>query len=545
MGTAVLSLVSAAALAQESRLNVRVGGDDFRGTSVSTERFKPQETAKPADGGSLSGGPSGPNPATATDSRTVEIGGSGGRPLEPGLHRVSIHKSGGPLLGAETFVFVGPGQSKTVELSLDGVPTEGWGDLLDRARGARERCQLQVYDDAMSKLRLVQTYYEHRLRDLKQAIGEFLDSSLVDGVPPDAKANVANLLNSTDNPGPYGLSEAFRKNLDWAREGARGPGMEQFAALEHALFTYGLLQQYYIVLTREIEKLLPRPECGKRTAMLQEATRPLTVGAKDAVGCTAKLRESVTEQVGGLLGGMLGRATPFGAGPGGGGGGGGGPDLSAEEDPVKKDAKREYVSPDGKVKTAIGTLFTDQGLWVSANVLDAPCKGTFQTIYLQDPETGRKAGPTQYLITDLYLDWKLTVSWTRDTYVDGKHVKHESGGWSDSGTQFLGSWSEPGEGQGIWKNLGFSTAVAGASGVAAFFPIDPEVFARKPLDVVIHVSRPDLDPVITSAFGFESYVPTIRLPEAPPAPAASPQPPAPQPMTREQIRNRSLMLLPF
>jgi hypothetical protein len=337
---------------------------------------------------------------------------------------------------------------------------------------------------------------------------------------------------------------AFRKNLEWAREGARGPGMEQFAALEHAMFVYGLLQQYYVQLTREIEKLLPRPECGKRTAMLQEATRPLTVGAKDAVGCTAKLRENVTEQVSGLLGGMLGRATPFGAGPGG-GGGGGGPELSTEEDPVAKGAKREYASPDGKVKTAIGTVFTDQGLWVSANVLDAPCKGTFQAIYLQDPETGQKAGPTQYRITDMYLDWKLTVSWTRDTYVDGKHVKHESGGWSDSGTQLLGSWSEPGEGQGIWKNLGFSTAVAGASGVAAFFPIDPEVFARKPLDVVIHVSRPDQDPVITSAFGFESYVPTIRLPEPAPTPAAAPQPPAPQPMTREQIRNRSLMLLPF
>lgn len=167
----------------------------------------------------------------------------------------------------------------------------------------------------------------------------------------------------------------------------------------------------------------------------------------------------------------------------------------------------------GGTTISFGTNFTDKGFWASADILEAPCQGTFQAAYVQDPVTGQKAGPTDYVLTGLYADWQLTVKWTYDRWVNNQHVEHKQGAWSDSGREILGTWMVPSEGKGVWSDLGWSTAVAGAKGMGFYFPISYADSTSKPLDIFIHVTNPDQDPVGTTAFGFET-MPVMRDPNA-------------------------------
>ncbi len=143
---------------------------------------------------------------------------------------------------------------------------------------------------------------------------------------------------------------------------------------------------------------------------------------------------------------------------------------------------------------------TPGGLLVSTNILESPNDdSTFQTIYLMDPE-GRKAGPTGYDVYEMYADWKLTVTWTEDRYVNGKHVSHKEGGWSEEGRDILGTFTVPREGEGIWSKLGFSNAAQGVKSLGTSFPISPGLLAAQPMSLVIHVTTPDEDPVTTVPF---------------------------------------------
>ena len=104
----------------------------------------------------------------------------------------------------------------------------------------------------------------------------------------------------------------------------------------------------------------------------------------------------------------------------------------------------------------------------------------------------------------IWADWKLSVSWTRDTYVDGELIKHEEGGWTES-------WRETiAEGQKIeyaevpiWEKLGFTTAVSGARSLGTLFPVSPSMLAAEPINLVIHISDPKKDPVVTVPYVFQ------------------------------------------
>jgi hypothetical protein len=232
-------------------------------------------------------------------------------------------------------------------------------------------------------------------------------------------------------------------------------------------------------------------------ARLAESARPLRVGSNSDVGSGARTSQKVTETLGGLLGGLLGGrqgGSGFGAPSG---GGAGKPDTMT--DPVPATAKRRFVDPASGSEIELGTQMTPKGLLVSAALTKSADDGTFQTIYLQDAQ-GRRAGPIEYFIYSLYEDWTLTVSWTYDRWVNNQHVEHRQGGWSESWSNMLGSFMVPAEGDGIWRQLGFSNGVRGIKTLGLLFPVSAERMVQQPMHLVAHVTRPSLDPVMTTPF---------------------------------------------
>ncbi len=94
----------------------------------------------------------------------------------------------------------------------------------------------------------------------------------------------------------------------------------------------------------------------------------------------------------------------------------------------------------------------------------------------------------------------MTVTWTYDRWVDGEHVEHREGGWSEGGRNILGTFKVPRENDGIWNQLGFSNTVMGVKGLGTFFPISSELLQSQPMTLVVHVTQPDKDPVTTIPF---------------------------------------------
>jgi hypothetical protein len=150
----------------------------------------------------------------------------------------------------------------------------------------------------------------------------------------------------------------------------------------------------------------------------------------------------------------------------------------------------------------------------------------------------------------MWGEWKLTVSWTRDTYVDGELVKHEAGGWAQQGKFTIpGMASTASAPDGLWKRLGFSNASHGARKVALQYKLPA---GGGPVDAIIHVTRPSTDPVTTVPFalrmvegpkGFTfTEAPKVDCPPGPPLlnlssdPVLVAPPPAANPSPQTQTR---------
>ena len=137
-------------------------------------------------------------------------------------------------------------------------------------------------------------------------------------------------------------------------------------------------------------------------------------------------------------------------------------------------------------------------LVIFSGIARSPDKGTFQTAFLERPSTGETMAPSDVGPCDLWGEWKLTVSWTKDTHVNGEHVDHQEGGWSETGRfSSPGSLSKVDAPDGLWKRMGFSNASNGAREIGMIFDVAP---GNGPLTFVIHVPRPKGDPVMTVPF---------------------------------------------
>ena len=145
--------------------------------------------------------------------------------------------------------------------------------------------------------------------------------------------------------------------------------------------------------------------------------------------------------------------------------------------------------------------FTDEGLVVSTEIDDTPGNGTFHAQWLEDG-TGKIYLPVRYLLIDIYRDWKLSVWWTYDRWVNGEHVEHDEGDSMTVGTDYIGSLriyeGAKGIANSIWHSMGFGTAVKGVKHLGAVFDVPPAALSGPcPLQLVTHISLPKQDPVST------------------------------------------------
>lgn len=244
------------------------------------------------------------------------------------------------------------------------------------------------------------------------------------------------------------------------------------------------------------------------------ATAPISVGKASEVGSAGKTASDIKNKaigmaIGGLMGGGGGGGFGFGGTgnsrmdamvPGAAGSGTAKAQPKTDKDPVKK---RVTATAPGGTKLAVGAIVKDGKLIVSSAIKDSPGKGTFQAVFLENAQ-GQRMEPVAYYIYELWLNWTLNVWWTHDRYVDGQHVLHESGEWSEHGREKVGTFPAFQKGKGkenaIWNRLGFSHATEGVQTLGAAFPVDLK--KSGPVSVVVHTTLPRQDPVMTDPLIF-------------------------------------------
>lgn len=227
----------------------------------------------------------------------------------------------------------------------------------------------------------------------------------------------------------------------------------------------------------------------------------INVGPNNEVGSSANFREKAKKKVAGAAIGAVANLIGLG------GGGSRKPDgPPTYKDPIKKKQKTRIRDKKAKRDFYSGASFTPDGLLVSSDIKKAPGKGTFHTIYLENGQ-GWRLAPIALFMYEIWRDWKLSVSWTRDTFVDGELVKHEEGGWTESWRELIARGEEVIYGEvftaPIWEQLGFTTAVSGARSLGTLFPVSPQMLANQDWNLVVHVSDPKQDPVTTVPYVFD------------------------------------------
>jgi hypothetical protein len=221
---------------------------------------------------------------------------------------------------------------------------------------------------------------------------------------------------------------------------------------------------------------------------------PITVGEREAVG-----QKSSGDKAAGAI--VAGLSSAVFSSSGSRGGKSGKP--RTRRDPTRKLDPFEVEHRDSKQVVAARTLWTDQGLLVSAQIDKSPGHGTFQTVFLQSCD-GQRLYPQQYEIYKLWSEASLTVSWSKTTTTNGRVTDHQSGGWSDSWTeQFVSISDIPGgetaERPATWQQLGFDRAEGGARELGAYFNVTPQdLTGMGDVGLFVHTTRPGLDPVITT-----------------------------------------------
>ncbi|MEH6404182.1 MAG: hypothetical protein V7750_12465 [Sneathiella sp.] len=243
--------------------------------------------------------------------------------------------------------------------------------------------------------------------------------------------------------------------------------------------------------------------------LIEATADPLTIGANFDVGSGAELGNRATSQAKSqALGSILGGSSSGGFGSSGSSGGSSlfGSSNSADTGPKTGDDPTigSFVSgsSDGVNYSLRPNIGPGNKLTVSLDLKDVPGDGTFHSQWLRDFK-GNYHLPVKYIIITLYNDWSLTVRWTYDRYVDGEHVEHQEGGWSESGRDNIGSIrlnfsGKEGQENAIWNRLGFGTATKGVRHLVTEYDLPSEVInGACPVRLTNHISLPDKDPVTT------------------------------------------------
>ncbi|MEM6999629.1 MAG: hypothetical protein AAF529_02510 [Pseudomonadota bacterium] len=235
------------------------------------------------------------------------------------------------------------------------------------------------------------------------------------------------------------------------------------------------------------------------------AAAPLDLG--DAEGFMSKvLGKAAQAAVGQLIGGLLG-----------GGGGGGKKKPKLAKDPIRKKYKGKIEHPTEDVRIRIGGQSYQDGLLLSARVDKARGKGTFHTMFLEQPDCTRY-WPDQYVQYGLWGSWSLSVSVTQTSsrYRDGQLVDRSvaRSNWSRSGNFDFSKggfsiWDQlPGEAHRMildadqayltqlrreidmpaWQAMGYDKPTEGIRAAGGVFRLDPSEITPATL-AVVHITR--------------------------------------------------------
>ena len=235
------------------------------------------------------------------------------------------------------------------------------------------------------------------------------------------------------------------------------------------------------------------------------AAAPLDLG--DADGLMSDLMGAAANAaIGQLLGGFLG------------GGGGNKKKPTLYKDPIKKKYKEKINHPSGDARILVGGQAFEDGMILSAKVEKAAGKGTFHTMFLEQPDCTR-IWPEQYLGYSLWGSWSLSVSvtTTKSTYQDGELVDRSvsQSGWSKSGdfdfSRGFSLWDQiPGEDLKMvlnaddaylsqlrreidipaWHAMGYAEPTDGIRSAGGLFRVQPEDLQPGTI-AVVHITHVD------------------------------------------------------
>ncbi|MCV6590068.1 MAG: hypothetical protein OIF57_13755 [Marinobacterium sp.] len=242
-----------------------------------------------------------------------------------------------------------------------------------------------------------------------------------------------------------------------------------------------------------------------------QAAQPLDAGPRE--NWAAAKAKAV---LGSVLGGFLG------------GGGGSEPPVPDTVDNPLANLPRQHFDNVGEMELELAGKLTNQGLLINTHIEDAPGKPTFHRLYLERPNCQR-AWPQRYLVYELWMEWSLSVSWSRTEtrYRNGEQVaQHKSaGGFERAGTVLLGHGGQPltaGPGADgarryqqayqqellsaapapVWQQLGFNGPEAGVRELGAQFGGVNAQQLQDETVAILHIARPAGQRYITQAVAF-------------------------------------------
>ncbi|NKB98994.1 MAG: hypothetical protein GKR90_10960 [Pseudomonadales bacterium] len=296
-------------------------------------------------------------------------------------------------------------------------------------------------------------------------------------------------------------------NPVFANDSASLTALPAWAAVDKGDFQYSEPDEYPIVALNldRIERqvgMSATERCGSPLA-----AAPLDLGnAESFMG--KMLGKAANAAIGKLVGGLLG----------GGGGSSSKKKPKLDKDPIKKKFKTKVEHPGGDARIRIGGQSFDDGLLLSARVEKAAGKGTFHTMFLEQPDCTRY-WPERYQQYGLWGSWSLNVSVTKttSTYRDGQLVNRTSdhSSWSKSGNfdfnRGFSLWDQlPGEAVKMvldadqayltqlrreidlpaWQQLGHAKPTDGVRSAGGMFRLDPSVISEHTL-AVVHITHVD------------------------------------------------------
>ncbi|WP_027857753.1 hypothetical protein [Marinobacterium jannaschii] len=237
-----------------------------------------------------------------------------------------------------------------------------------------------------------------------------------------------------------------------------------------------------------------------------QAAAPLDAGPRQSWA-----GKKAQQLVGGVLGSLFGR-----------GGDDSEPDApDTEDNPLPANAGQLFSDAAGELELELAGQLTDQGMLINTAIKDAPGKPTFHTIYLERRDCSR-AWPDRYLVYKIWLEWSLSVSWSRteSSYRNGDLVseRKSSGGFNRAGTVDLDqgrinlnrpeNLSDYQKGiladapPPIWKALGFNGPEAGVRSLGSQFTNVSRNALDQEMVAIVHVARPQGERYTTEAMAF-------------------------------------------